>query len=123
MPCLAGCSKSDSPSSGSGGTPTPCTTAPCPGVTVKIVLSAAVACPCHPLEMTAIGTPSGGTYQWTMSGGGPHTELVDSAGAPTTTGATVFLRSFEPDNTNGKIPAQSVKVDVKYTHPNGVATD
>jgi hypothetical protein len=58
-----------------------------------------------------------------MSGGGPHTELVDSAGAPTTTGATVFLRSFEPDNTNGKIPAQSVKVDVKYTHPNGTATD
>jgi hypothetical protein len=30
MPCLAGCSKSDSPSSGSAGTPAPCTTAPCP---------------------------------------------------------------------------------------------
>ena len=73
--------------------------------------------------MTATGTPSGGTFQWSMSGAGPHTELVDAAGAPTTTGATVFLRSFEPDNVNGKIPAQTVKIDVKYTHPSGTATD
>jgi len=30
MPCLAGCSKSSSPSSGSGGTPAACTTGTCP---------------------------------------------------------------------------------------------
>ena len=73
--------------------------------------------------MTANGTPSGGTFQWSMSGAGGHTELVDAAGAPITTGATVFLRSFEPDNSNGKIPAQKVKVEVEYTHPSGTATD
>jgi hypothetical protein len=123
MPCLLTGCKSDPPSSGEGGTPTTCPTAPCPAVSVKITLSAPVACPCHPLEMTATGTPPGGTFDWTMSGGGLHTELVDAAGTRTTTGASVFLRSFEPDNATGKIPAQTVKIDVKYTHPSGTATD
>ena len=108
---------------GAPATPPPVPAPPPPVVTVEIVLSAGVACPCHPLEITAKGTPSGGTFEWSMSGAGPHTELVDAAGAPTKTGATIFLRSFEPDNANGSIPAQTVKVDVTYTHPSGTATD
>jgi len=71
--------------------------------------------------MTAVGTPGGGTYQWTISGG--TAQLVDSAGSPTTTGATVYLRAFKADDGNGRIPAQTAQVQVKYTHPNGTATD
>lgn len=48
---------------------------------------------------------------------------MDGSGAAVSTGPTVNLRSFQPDNTNGKIPAQSASVSVTYTHPNGTATD
>jgi hypothetical protein len=71
--------------------------------------------------MTAAGSPAGGTYTWTVSGGGAA--LVDGAGTPTTTDAKEYLRSFQPDHTNGNIPAQSADVKVTYTHPNGTATD
>lgn len=115
--------KTTSPSSGSGGTPAGCTTAPCPlQVTVTISLSAAVACPGHPLAITATGNPSGGTYSWTVSGGG-GAELVDGTGNPVNTGPSVNLRSFKPDDATGKIPAQTATVGVTYTHPNGTATD
>ena len=90
-------------------------------VTVAITLSASVACPGHPLEMTAVGTPGGGTYSWSVSGGGA--ELVDGAGNSTTTGTTVYLRSFQPDHATGNIPEQTASVSVTYTHPNGTATD
>jgi hypothetical protein len=71
--------------------------------------------------MTAVGTPSGGTYAWTVSGGGA--ELVDSSGAPASTGDTLFLRSFRPDDSTGNVPEQNATVGVTYTHPNGTATD
>jgi hypothetical protein len=71
--------------------------------------------------MTAVGTPGGGTFQWTVSGG--TAQLVDGAGNPTTTGPTVFLRAFKADDATGNIPAQTAAVGVTYTHPNGTATD
>jgi len=124
-------SSKSSPPTGSGSGPNKsdggCSTkgdASCPPqvtVTVTITLSPAVACPGHPLPMTAVGTPSGGTYAWTVSGGGA--ELVDSSGAPASTGNSLFLRSFQPDNTNGNIPEQNATVSVTYTHPNGTAND
>jgi len=111
-----------SPASGSGTTPVSCTTEPCPvPVTVVINLLQAVACPGHPLSMTAVGTPGGGTYKWTISGG--TAQLVDAGGTPTTTGPTVYLRAFKADDATGNIPAQAATVGVTYTHPNGTATD
>lgn len=115
-------SKSSKPSGSGAGTCPPGSTAPCPlQVTVVISLSAAVACPGHPLAITAAGTPAGGTFAWAVSGGGA--ELVDGAGSPASTGAAVNLRSFQPDDATGKIPAQTATVSVTYTHPNGTATD
>ena len=114
--------KTTSPSSGGGGMPAACGKVPCPlQVNVSITLSAAVACPGHPLAITAAGTPSGGTYSWSVSGGGA--ELVDGSGNPVSTGPDVNLRSFQSDNSTGKIPAKSVTVSVTYTHPNGTAKD
>lgn len=89
-------------------------------VTVKIVSEYDVACPGHLFEMTAVGSPDGGKYQWAVSGGGA--KLVDSSGKPATTDADARLFSFEPDNNSGKIPAQTASVTVTYTHPNGKAT-
>lgn len=60
-------------------------------------------------------------YSWSVSGGGA--ELVDGAGNSTTTGTTVYLRSFQPDHATGNIPEQTASVSVTYTHPNGTATD
>jgi hypothetical protein len=88
-------------------------------VTVIIQLSRPVACPGHPLQLTALGTPSGGTYSWTVSGA----ELVDGTGATASTVSSLFLRSFKPDNSTGKIPEQNATVSVTYTHPNGTAKD
>ena len=88
-------------------------------VTVTISLSQPVACPGHPLSITAVGTPSGGTFAWSSSGA----ELVDSSGSPVSTGATVFLRSFKADDATGAIPESAATISVTYTHPNGTATD
>lgn len=91
-------------------------------VTVKIDLPAeVVACPGHPLEITAKGEPGGGTYHWTVSGG--TAQLVNSGGKKTTTGATVYLRAFKADDATGNIPAQKATVGVTYKHPNGSPTD
>jgi len=73
------------------------------------------------MHMKATGTPSGGTYEWTVTGGGA--ELVDSFGLPETKGDTVYLASFQPDDATGNIPEQLANVSVTYTHPNGTATD
>lgn len=94
---------------------------PCPVlVTVTIQLAEKVACPGHPLEMTAVGTPPGGFFTWIASGGGAV--LVDGSGNPTVTGATVFLRSFQPDDATGIIPEQKVNIKVDYTHTSGNAS-
>ena len=108
------------PSSGGGGAPPSCPTQPCPPVEVKIVLELPVGCPCHPLKATAVGTPSGGTYEWTVSGGGA--QLVNSGGTADTVGPILFLRSFQPDNVAGRIPEQTATLSVTYTHPNGTAS-
>lgn len=109
------------PSASDAGICPPGSPAPCPlTVTVVINLSQPIACPGHPLEITAVGTPSGGTYSWTVSGGGAA--LVDSSGAPVSTGPSVNLRSFQPDDATGKIPEKTATVGVTYTHPNGTAT-
>jgi hypothetical protein len=127
MCCLAGCSKSSQPSgtgSGPSGSDGGCSAdggTGCPKVTVTITMPLAVACPGHPFELKAVGSPSGGTYSWTVSGGGA--QLVDGAGSPTSSGGTLYLRSFQPDNTTGKIPAKTATVSVTYTHPLGTATD
>src|SRR4051794_32298543 len=92
------------PSAGDAGTCPPGSTAPCPlAVTVVINLSQPIACPGHPLPITATGTPSGGTYAWTVAGA----ELVDGAGAAVSTGAAVNLRHFKANDTDGKIPEHS----------------
>lgn len=101
------------------GGPVPCPPAgPAPPVTVVINLSLPVACPGHPLAITAVGTPAGGTYSWTIAG---DAQLVDGAGAALNAGATVNLRGFKPDDATGKIPEQTATVRVTYTHPNGTA--
>ena len=106
------------PATGAG--PAGSAVTPCPlKVTVVIQLLLPVACPGHPFQLTAVGTPSGGTYAWTASGG----ELVDGFGAAASTGSTVFLRSFKADDATGKIPEQNITVSVTYTHPNGTAND
>ncbi len=107
----------------SGGTAVGGTGQGCPPkVTVKITLWAgAVACPGHSHEIRAVGDPPGGTFSWSVSGGGAT--LVDIGGNPTNTGARIWLRCFQPNNNAGSIPEQKVQVSVTYTHPNGTAKD
>jgi hypothetical protein len=105
--------------------PAACTPAPVGNVSappppiVTIKLSSPVACPGHPLQIDAIGLPGGGSYEWHVTGA----QLVDGSGNPTTTGATVFLRGYQTDNSNGSIPAQNTGVGVVYTCPQGKAED
>jgi hypothetical protein len=117
---LSGC---DSPRKDNGAATPACdpTVQSCPlaPVTVQISLSAAVACPGHPFSITAVGTPSGGTFAWTIS----EAELVDSSGNRVNAGNNVFLRGFQADDATGKIPEKTATVTVNYTHPNGTATD
>src|SRR5260370_21942003 len=117
------CSSSDNkqpPAPATGTNPPGCKAAPCPQpVTVVIHLSQPVACPGHPLLITAVGTPSGGTYAWTIAGA----ELVDAAGSPVSTGDTVYLRGFKSDDSNGKILEQNTTVSVTYTPPHGTDND
>ncbi len=87
-------------------------------VTVTIALAAAVACPGHPLEITATGDPGGGTYAWTITGDA-GVDLVDAAGATVRTGNKVNLRGFEADPANGNIIAKTSSVSVTYTYTNG----
>src|SRR5579872_2546637 len=88
-------------------------------VTVGIKLNPPVACPGHPLPITAVGEPSGGAYSWTVSGA----ELVDDSGSPLYSGDTVYLRAFQADDNTGNIPEKKATVGVTYTHPNGTAQD
>ena len=124
--CLWGCNSN--PSSNPPPPSAPDTGACKPGdlvsgckVTVSVVinLSQPVACPGHPLSMTAVGAPSGGTYAWTVAGAG----LVDGSGNPVSSGDTVFLRGFKTDDATGAILEQSTTVSVTYTHPAGTAND
>ena len=122
MCCCSGSGNPPPPPPGTGSIPPGCITAPCPQpVTVVINLSQPVGCPGHPLLITAIGSPSGGTYAWTRTGTG--TELVDAAGSPISAGDTVYLRGFSKDDSDGKILEQSASLTVTYTHANGTATD
>jgi len=118
--CCSSSSQNPPPAPPAGCTNAGGAVANCPNaVKVVIQLSQPVACPGHPLQLTAVGTPSGGTYAWTVSGA----ELVDSAGSPTSTGDTLFLRGFKADDATGKIPEKTANVSVTYTHPNGTAND
>lgn len=109
------------PGSGSaGGTPATAQVQLTP-ITVTLTFPLPVACPGHVFEMDAAGTPSGGTFAWTLSGGGAA--LTDSGGSNAlTTGAQVFLVSYQPDNNNGNIPAQTASVTVTYTVGGGNAS-
>ena len=119
--CLSGCNNPSKPSSGpAAACPVDGSSPACPTVKVVINLSQPVACPGHPLSITAVGTPSGGQYSWTVTGDG---ELVDTAGTAVSTGATVNLRSFKPDDAAGNIPQRLATLKVTYTHPQGTATD
>lgn len=86
-------------------------------ITVTIKLGQPVACPGHPLDVTATGDPAGGTYAWTIAA--PAADLVDGAGAPIRTGAIVNLRGYAPDTSTGNIPAQTAAITVTYTYTNG----
>lgn len=119
MCCCSSSSSSPPPPPPTGSCPAGGSTAGCSGVKVEIQLTLPVACPGHPFEMKAVGTPGGGAYAWTTTGGA----LVDSSGAATSSGDTVYLRSFQPDDATGKVPEQNFTVSVTYTHPNGTAND
>jgi hypothetical protein len=86
-------------------------------ITVAITLAQPVACPGHPLEITATGSPAGGTYAWTIAA--PAADLVDAAGAAARSGNKVNLRGFQSDTNTGDIPAQTAKIAVTYTYTNG----
>jgi hypothetical protein len=88
-------------------------------VTVQITQAQPVACPGHPFELKALGSPTGGTFSWSAA----DAELVDSQGAATSTGDRIFIRSHKPDDANGNVPAQSVSVRVTYTCKQGSASD
>ena len=91
-------------------------------VTVVIVPSQPVACPGHPLPIKAVGTPGGGSFAWSFSGGS-NAQLVDGTRKPIAKGANVNLLGYKPNDADGSIPAQDVSLTVTYTHPNGTATD
>jgi hypothetical protein len=86
-------------------------------VTVVLSLDQPVACPGHPLAITATGDPAGGTYAWTIAA--PSADLVDGSGATTRAGNVVNLRGFQADTGTGNIPAQTAVVTVTYTSTNG----
>ena len=86
-------------------------------ITVTIKLGQAVACPGHPLDITATGDPAGGSYAWTISA--PAADLVDAAGTSTRAGNVINLRGFQPDTGTGNIPAQTAAITVAYTYTNG----
>lgn len=86
-------------------------------ITVTITLAQPVACPGHPLSITATGTPAGGTFAWTINA--PAADLVDGGGASTRSGATVNLLGFQADTATGNIPAQVAAIGVTYTYTNG----
>jgi hypothetical protein len=84
-------------------------------VTLTLTPEHPVACPGHPLKVTAAGLPAGGTYAWTATGHGA--QLVTAAGAAATTGAELHMRCFKPNDANGEIPERVVTLRVTYTHP------
>lgn len=86
-------------------------------ITVTIKLGQPVACPGHPLDITATGDPAGGTFAWTIAA--TAADLVDGTGAAVRVGATVNLRGFKPDDATGNIPAQTASITVTYTYTNG----
>jgi hypothetical protein len=86
-------------------------------ITVTIKLGQPVACPGHPLDITATGDPAGGTFAWTIAA--PAADLVEGAGASIRTGATVNLLGYAPDTATGNIPAQTATITVTYTFTNG----
>jgi hypothetical protein len=86
-------------------------------ITLSITSAQPVACPGHPLAVTATGDPAGGTFAWTIAA--PAADLVDAGGAPVRAGATVNLRGYQPDDTTGNIPAQTAAISVTYTFTNG----
>jgi hypothetical protein len=90
-------------------------------VTVTLTLGLfTVACPGHPFQLDAKGTPADGDYTWSISGDG---QLRDSGGAsPLTTGDRAFLVGYLPDNVNGKIPPKSATVSVTYSVRGGSAS-
>jgi hypothetical protein len=86
-------------------------------ITVTIALAQPVACPGHPLAITATGDPAGGTYAWTISA--PAADLVDAGGTSVRAGNVVNLRGFQADASTGNIPAQTAAITVTYTYTNG----
>ncbi len=86
-------------------------------ISVTLALATPVACPGHPLAITATGDPAGGTYAWTIAA--PSADLVDGSGASTRAGNVVNLRGFQADMGTGNIAAQAVVVTVTYTYTNG----
>ena len=87
-------------------------------ITVKITLDKPVACPGHPLGITATGDPAGGTFAWTIAAP-PAADLVDGSRNPIRTGAAVNLLGYKPDDVAANIPAQTASITVTYTYTNG----
>ena len=86
-----------------------------PLMSVEITLDKPIACPGHPLPMTATGMPSGGTYEWVVSDNAA--QLVDASGKRLTKGQALSMRCFKPDDATGDLPERVITVGVTYTHP------
>jgi len=96
------------------------TTVRCQKISVKIHLEDGnVACPGRRHEIRAVGSPKGGSYSWSISGGNAH--LLDIDGKPSNTDSHLWLLGFWPDDDKDFFPERKVRVSVTYTHDCGTA--
>ncbi len=98
--------------------------ASCPYAVTVTIKAKQTACPGHDHIVRAKGSPSGGTYRWTVSGS--DVQLLDAdkkAFGINYNGDTVYLRCFKPDNKTGNIPTVITKVRVAYVHGSCTAQD
>ncbi len=81
-----------------------------PAVHVQILSNQREVCPDGRIQLTAIGTPAGGQYEWHCDKPG---KLVDESGSPKTTGKMVYIE-VDHDNDND-VTKGSLSVCVTYT--------
>jgi hypothetical protein len=87
-------------------------------VNVKIIPSQKLACPDGRIELTAVGAPKGGIYEWSCDGPG---EIVDENGNPKINGDKVYVQ-MDPDEAEGSVLGV-VNVSVEYTLDGEAAED
>lgn len=96
---------------------------------MKISQTDTVACPGLLFPRTAVGTPAGGTYKWSIVAQGPAgvaqdatvppADLVDNNYSHKDSGNQVNLIGFRANSVIGMIPPQNVMISVEYTYTDG----